>query len=76
LIYPTVTLGDKDWAQDSDAELQFLFGLHQNQNIVSLQVADNVYQVIMYDYQWLPDAVDIYGKVRGVFYAQLREIVG
>jgi len=41
-----------------------------------LQVADNVYQVIMYDYQWLPDAVDIYGKVRGVFYAQLREIVG
>ena len=76
LIYPTVTLGDKDWAQDSDAELQFLYDLHKNQNIVSLQVADNVYQVIMYDYQWLPDAVDIYGKVRGVFYAQLREIVG
>jgi hypothetical protein len=76
LIYPTVTLGDKDWAQDSDAELNFLFGLHQNQTIVSLQVADNSYQVIMYDYQWLPDALDIQGKARGVFYAQLREIVG
>ena len=76
LIYPTITLGDKDWAQDSDAEIQFLVGLHQNQNIVTLQVSDTSYQVVMYDYQWLPDALDIQGKARGIFYAQLREIVG
>jgi len=76
LIYPTVTIGDKDWAQDSDAEYNYLIGLHQSQNVVTLQVADNSYQVVMYDYQWLPDAVDIHGKVRGIFYAQLKEIVG
>ena len=76
LIYPTITLGDKDWAQDSDTEIAFLVNLHQSQNIVTLQVADASYQVVMYDYQWLPDALDIHGKPRGIFYAQLREIVG
>ena len=76
MIYPTVTLGDKDWDQNSDVELDYLFGLHQSQEVVTLQVSDNSYQVVMYDYQWLPDAVDIHGKVRGIFYAQLREIVG
>jgi hypothetical protein len=30
----------------------------------------------MYHYQWLPEAIDIEGQPRGIFYAQLREIVG
>ena len=76
MIYPTITIGDKDWDQDSDSELDYLFNLHQSQDVVTLQVSDATYQVVMYDYQWLPDAVDIHGKVRGMFYAQLREIVG
>ena len=76
LIYPTVTIGDKDWAQDSDTEINYLVSLHQTQSVVTLQVADATYPVVMYDYQWLPDAIDIHGKPRGIFYAQLREIVG
>lgn len=76
LIYPTITIGDKDWAQDSDVEIDYLVSLHQTQSVVTLQVADASYPVVMYDYQWLPDAIDIHGKPRGIFYAQLREIVG
>lgn len=75
-IYPTVTLGDKDWAMDANAELDYLFNLWRTQQVVTLQVSDEAYQVVLYDYQWLPDAVDYHGKVRGIFYAQLREIVG
>jgi hypothetical protein len=73
---PTVTAGDKDWSFDVNAELDFLTALHQNQNIVTLQVAETSYQVVMYDYQWLPEAIGIDGIPRGTFYAQLREIVG
>jgi hypothetical protein len=76
VLDPTVNAGDKDWAFNINSELEFLTGLHQNQNIVTLQVSNATYQVVMYDYQWLPEAIGIDGTPRGTFYAQLREIVG
>lgn len=76
LLYPTITSGDKDWSFDVNKEVDFLTGLHKNQTIVTLQVSDATYQVIMYDYQWLPEAIGEDGNPRGTFYAQLREIVG
>jgi hypothetical protein len=76
LLYPTITSGDKDWSFDVDKEVNFLTGIHRDQTIVTLQVSDATYQVIMYDYQWLPEAIGEDGKPRGTFYAQLREIVG
>jgi hypothetical protein len=76
MLFPTIMIGDKDWAFDVQKEVNFLVGLHQNQTISTLQVAETSYQVIMYDYQWLPEAIDIEGQPRGIFYAQLREIVG
>lgn len=76
MIYPTITLAEKDWSMVTSDELNFLFDLWQTQKVVTLQVADESYQVVLYDYQWLPDAIDIYGHPRGMFYAQLKEIVG
>lgn len=76
LLYPTAMVGDADWNFDVSAEVTFLIGLHQSQKVMTFQVADEVSQVVMYDYQWLPEAIDIFGKPRGIFYAQLREIVG
>ena len=76
LLFPTINAGDKDWAVDVNKELNFLTGLHSNQTIVTLQVSDDTYQVVMYDYQWIPEAIGDDGKPRGTFYAQLREIVG
>ena len=76
LLFPTVTAGDKDYSFNVQTELDYLIGLHQNQGIITLQVAEAAYQVVMYDYQWLPEAIGVDGQPRGTFYAQLREIVG
>lgn len=76
LLFPTVTAGDKDYAFDVQKELDYLVGLHQSQGIITFQVAEATYQVVMYDYQWLPEAIGVDGQPRGTFYAQLREIVG
>lgn len=76
ILHPMINAGDKDWAFDVVAEVQYLINLHKNQNIITLQVSESVSQVVMYDYQWLPEAIDVQGNPRGIFYAQLREIVG
>lgn len=76
ILYPMVNAGDKDWAMDVQDEVDFLVDLHQRQAIVTLQVSEATYQVVMYDYQWIPEAIGLDGQPRGVFYAQLREIVG
>lgn len=76
LLYPTINAGDKDWSFDVDDEVNFLTELHKSQSVFTLQVSDASYQVVMYDYQWLPEAIGENGKPRGTFYAQLREIVG
>jgi hypothetical protein len=76
LLDPMVNAGEKDWPFDVNAELDFLTGLHQSQEIITLQVSEASYQVVMYDYQWIPEAIGENGVPRGTFYAQLREIVG
>ena len=76
LLFPTITAGDKDYSFDVQKELDYLVGLHQSQGIITFQVAEATYQVVMYDYQWLPEAIGVDGQPRGTFYAQLREIVG
>ena len=76
ILAPIVVAGDKDWSFNVNSEVDFLVALHQAQNVMTFQFADAVSQVVMYDYQWLPEALDIDGNPRGIFYAQLREIVG
>jgi hypothetical protein len=76
ILAPIVVAGDKDWSFNVNSEVDFLVALHQAQNVMTFQFADAISQVVMYDYQWLPEALDIDGNPRGIFYAQLREIVG
>lgn len=76
LLFDTVSAGGTDYAQDVTAELDFLIGLHKSQKIAVLQIGNTVSQAVMYDYQWLPEAFNTNGYVRGTFYAQFREIAG
>jgi len=76
LLFPTIVAGDKDYSFNVQTEVEYLVGLHQSQKIITFQVSDAAYQVVMYDYQWLPEAIGVDGQPRGTFYAQLREIVG
>ena len=76
LLDQMINSGDKDWAYDVEAEVNFLKNLFTTQQVFSFQFAESVYQVVMYDFQWIPEAIDVQGKPRGTFYAQLREIVG
>jgi len=76
MLFPTIAAGDKDYSFNVQTEVDYLVGLHQSQNIITFQVSDAAYQVVMYDYQWLPEAIGVDGQPRGTFYAQLREIVG
>ena len=76
LLFPTITAGDKDYSFNVQTEIDYLIGLHQSQGIITFQVAEATYQVVMYDYQWLPEAIGVDGQPRGTLYAQLREIVG
>ena len=76
LLFDTVSAGGTDYAQDVTTELDFLIGLHKSQKIATLQIGNTVSQAVMYDYQWLPEAFNTKGYVRGTFYAQFREIAG
>jgi hypothetical protein len=76
ILAPIVVSGDKDWSFNVNEEVDFLVGLHQAQSVVTFQFSNAISQVVMYDYQWLPEAIDVNGNPRGIFYAQLREIVG
>jgi hypothetical protein len=76
LLFDTVTAGGTDYAVDVTAELDFLIALHRSQKIAVLQIGNTTAQAVMYDYQWLPEAFNTVGNVRGTFYAQFREIAG
>jgi hypothetical protein len=78
MLYDTVQIGDKDWNFDVQGEYAFLSGLFNTGTIVNLEVANSVYQVILYDFTWLPEMADSDndGSQSGTFYAQFREIAG
>ena len=76
LLFDTVSAGGTDYPLDVTTELDFLIGLHKSQKIATLQIGNTVSQAVMYDYQWLPEAFNTKGYVRGTFYAQFREIAG
>lgn len=71
-----INAGDKDWPFDVQHEVDFLTNLFKTQQVFSFQFGNEVYQVVMYDFQWIPEKLDIKGKPSGTFYAQLREIAG
>ncbi len=76
LLHPTIVAGETEWHFDVDSEVSYLKYLYQSQEIVAFQAGKAIYQVTVYDFQWLPEIFDAYGNPSGTFYAQLREIVG
>lgn len=75
-LAPEINVGDKDWPFDVQSEVDYLTNLFKSQQVFSFQFGNEVYQVVMYDFQWIPEKLDIKGKPSGTFYAQLREIAG
>ena len=77
ILYKTIRVGDKDFAQDYQGEHDFLDSLHTSQTTVNLQVGNQTKQVVLFDSQWLPEQIDDgTGNHQGIFYAQFREIAG
>lgn len=78
MLYSEINAADKDWAFDVTAEYAFLSGLFNTGNIVNLQVGNTNYQVVLYDFTWLPEQTTALndGNQEGTFYAQFREIAG
>jgi len=76
MLFSTITVGDKDWAMKVPDELTHLYNLWQSQEVFTFQMGFETYQVVLYDYQWLPEIVNIHGETEGTFFAQLKEIAG
>lgn len=76
MLFSTVVAGDKDFTINVPNELNYLYGLWQSQKVFTYQVGFDSYQVVLYDYQWLPDHVNVHGEIEGTFFAQLKEIAG
>ena len=79
LLYPKTQVKDTDIFCDVESELDYLYSLHANQTIVSLQIGNRAYPCFLYDFTWLPEQVKIDGSgtiQEGTFYGQFREIVG
>ena len=76
LLFSNIIAGDKDQSMNVPYELNYLYGLWQSQKVFTFQIGFDSYQVVLYDYQWLPDKVNVHGEVEGTFFAQLKEIAG
>jgi hypothetical protein len=77
ILNSMVRVDSQDYYFDVAEEHDFLDGLHENKNIVNLQVGTQIKQVILFDSTWLPDKIDPKtGAHEGIFYANFREIAG
>ena len=60
---------------DVPTELKFLRSLLQSQEVVTYQEGKDTFQVIMFDYQWLPKELDPNtGYMYGIFFATLNQV--
>jgi hypothetical protein len=77
LLFPTVKTNiDTDYNLNVSRERQLLKALHKSQQVFSFQEGNDTYNVVMYDYQWLPEKITPTGDMSGTFLAQLHEITG
>jgi hypothetical protein len=78
LLFPVVrsNRGDSDYPLNPETEYQAVVALHKAQKIVTFQLGNDTYQVIVYDYQWLPDEQMANGDMQGTMLLYLNEITG
>ena len=75
MLFPTITVKDQVRSVDVYSELKHLRSLLSTQQVVTYQEGKDVFQVIMFDYQWLPKAVDPNtGYMYGIFFATLNQV--
>ena len=75
-LFPTVLdRAGNEASVDVPTELKFLRSLLQSQEVVTYQEGKDTFQVIMFDYQWLPKALDPKtGYMYGIFFATLNQV--
>lgn len=73
-LFPSLTVKGKSVACNHVAELKNLRSLLSSQRVVSYQEGNEVFQVIMFDYQWLPKGVTDKGDMYGIFFATLNQV--
>lgn len=69
-------LSDMVTTMDIRAEYLLLTALHETQQIVTYQQGNENYQVVMFDYQFLPEKLSPSGDMEGTFLAYLNEVTG
>ena len=66
----------REEGQDPRSEYLALTSLHETQQIFAYQQGNETYEVVMFDYQFLPEMVTPSGDMAGTFIAYLNEITG
>jgi hypothetical protein len=75
LLHSTIRVWDKDYFFDVDSEFQFLRGLIQAPQIVTLQIRDETVSVIVEDVEWNPvDAKDREWLWEGTLTVTMRSV--
>ena len=74
-LSPIVIVNGQEVFVDVPSEVKFLRSLLVSQQVVSYQEGKENFNVVMYDYQWLPRDLDPKtGYMIGIFYAMLNQV--
>lgn len=76
VLKPVLDLDGNEYPCDVVGEKNRLIGLLKTQNVVTYQEGNDLHQVVMSDWQWLPELFSVNGDFNGIFLATLNEISG
>lgn len=74
VLKPILNLYGNEYPCDVLTEKNKLIALLKSQNVVTYQEGNDLHQVVMFDYQWLPELLSDNGDYNGIFLATLNEI--
>ena len=74
ILAPTVAVRNGERACDIVAERIFLESQLTSQQVISYQQGNDTYQVVMFDFEFLPEKMTEKGDMQGIFLAYLNEI--
>jgi len=73
-LFPSINIKGRQMPCNTAAELRHLRSLLSSQSVVTFQEGNETFQVIMFDYQWLPKGVAPSGDMEGIFFAVLNQV--
>lgn len=74
VLTPLIQVKGGERACDIVAERIFLESLMKTQSVITYQQGNDTYQVVMYDYQFLPEKINDKGDIQGIFLGYFNEI--